>query len=279
MYYYHAQVILAFTMEDINSKNVLEVSNLNTWYGNKKILSDINLNVSHKEIMVIMGHSGSGKSTLLRYILGLEKTKTGLIKLLDKEVSKLNKKDLYKLRKRIGVAFQNGALFSSMTVRENIELPLHENTELDEKTIHIMSRLKLELMQLSGTESLMPSELSGGMLKRAGLARAVIMDPELLFFDEPSAGLDPITSAHLDNLILQLRDALNMSIIIVTHDLESAFKIADRITVLDKGEIIMTGNKEVIKKSHDPRIINMLERRAINNTVDADDYLNRLMRN
>ena len=113
-------------MEDINPKNVLEVSNLNTWYGNKKILSDINLSVSHKEIMVIMGHSGSGKSTLLRYILGLEKTKTGLIKLLDKEVSKLNKKDLYKLRKRIGVAFQNGALFSSMTVRENIELPLHE---------------------------------------------------------------------------------------------------------------------------------------------------------
>ena len=266
-------------MENINPKNVLEVSNLNTLYGNKKILSNINLNVSHKEIMVIMGHSGSGKSTLLRYILGLEKTKTGLIKLLDKEVSKLNKKDLYKLRKRIGVAFQNGALFSSMTVRENIELPLHENTELDEKTIHIMSRLKLELMQLSGTESLMPSELSGGMLKRAGLARAVIMDPELLLFDEPSAGLDPITSAHLDNLILQLRDALNMSIIIVTHDIESAFKIADRITVLDKGEIIMTGNKEVIKKSHDPRIINMLERRAINNTVDADDYLNRLTRN
>ena len=279
MYYYRAQVILVFIMEDINPKNVLEVSNLNAWYGNKKILSDINLNVSHKEIMVIMGHSGSGKSTLLRYILGLEKTKTGLIRLLDKEVSKLNKKDLYKLRKRIGVAFQNGALFSSMTVRENIELPLHENTELDEKTIHIMTKLKLELMQLSGTESLMPSELSGGMLKRAGLARAVIMDPELLFFDEPSAGLDPITSAHLDNLILQLRDALNMSIIVVTHDLESAFKIADRITVLDKGKIIMVGDKGAIKKSRDARIINMLERRAITNNIDADDYLNRLTRN
>jgi phospholipid/cholesterol/gamma-HCH transport system ATP-binding protein len=166
-----------------------------------------------------------------------------------------------------------------MTVRENIELPLHENTELDEKTIHIMTRLKLELMQLSGTESLMPSELSGGMLKRAGLARAVIMDPELLFFDEPSAGLDPITSAHLDNLILQLRDALNMSIIVVTHDLESAFKIADRITVLDKGKIIMVGDKGAIKKSRDARIINMLERRAITNNIDADDYLNRLTRN
>ena len=265
-------------MIKINSQNVLEVSDLNTWYGDKKILSYINLNVSHKEIMVIMGHSGSGKSTLLRYILGLEKTKTGLIKLLDKEITNLNKKELYRLRKRIGVAFQSGALFSSMTVRENIELPLHENTELDEETIHIMSRLKLELMQLSGTESLMPAELSGGMLKRAGLARAVIMDPELLFFDEPSAGLDPITSAHLDNLILQLRDALNMSIIVVTHELESAFKIADRIIILDKGKIIITGNKKEIEKSKDPRIVNMLQRRAISNSIDAEDYLNRLTR-
>ena len=153
---------------------------------------------------------------------------------------------------------------------------MHENTDLDENTIKIMSRIKLELMQLSGTESLMPAELSGGMLKRAGLARAVIMDPELLFFDEPSAGLDPITSAHLDNLILQLRDTLNMSIIVVTHELESAFKIADRITILDKGEIILVGSKEVIKKSNDSRIINMLERRAISNPLDAKDYLNRL---
>jgi len=259
-------------------ENVLEVSKLNTWYGDKKILSNINLSVSRNEIMVIMGHSGSGKSTLLRYILGLEKTKEGVIKLLGSELSGLNKDELYKLRKRIGVAFQNGALFSSMTVGENIQLPLHENTNLDKNTIQIMSRIKLELMQLSGTESLMPAELSGGMLKRAGLARAVIMDPELLFFDEPSAGLDPITSAHLDNLILQLRDTLNMSIIVVTHEIESAFKIADRIIILDRGEIILEGNKDEIKMSNDPRIINMLERRAISNQFDANDYLNRLTR-
>ena len=201
-----------------------------------------------------------------------------IIKLLNKEVAKLSKDELYKLRKRIGVAFQSGALFNSMTVGENIELPLHENTNLDENTIQIMSRIKLELMQLSGTESLMPAELSGGMLKRAGLARAVIMDPELLFFDEPSAGLDPITSAHLDNLILQLRDTLNMSIIVVTHELESAFKIADRIIILDKGKIILTGNKDEIKMSNDPRIINMIERRAISNQFNASDYLNRLTR-
>ena len=263
-------------MVNSNSENVLEVFELNTWYGDKKILSDINLSVSRNEIMVIMGHSGSGKSTLLRYILGLEKTKQGIIKLLGKEIAKLSKDELYKLRKRIGVAFQSGALFSSMTVGENIELPLYENTDLDKNTVQIMSRIKLELMQLSGTESLMPSELSGGMLKRAGLARAVIMDPELLFFDEPSAGLDPITSAHLDNLILQLRDTLNMSIVVVTHELQSAFKIADRITILDKGEIILIGNKETIKNSDDPRIINMLERRAITNSLNAEDYLNRL---
>ena len=278
MYYYRILIILLLIMLKRKIENVLEVSKLNTWYGDKKILSDINLSVSRNEIMVIMGHSGSGKSTLLRYILGLEKTKEGLIKLLGSELAKLNKNELYELRKRIGVAFQSGALFSSMTVGENIQLPLHENTNLDENTIQIMSRIKLELMQLSGTESLMPAELSGGMLKRAGLARAVIMDPELLFFDEPSAGLDPITSAHLDNLILQLRDTLNMSIIVVTHELESAFKIADRIIILDKGKIILTGNKDEIKMSNDPRIINMIERRAISNQFNASDYLNRLTR-
>ena len=278
MYYYRILIILLLIMLKRKIENVLEVSKLNTWYGDKKILSDINISVSRNEIMVIMGHSGSGKSTLLRYILGLEKTKEGLIKLLGSELANLNKDELYELRKRIGVAFQSGALFSSMTVGENIQLPLHENTNLDENTIQIMSRIKLELMQLSGTESLMPAELSGGMLKRAGLARAVIMDPELLFFDEPSAGLDPITSAHLDNLILQLRDTLNMSIIVVTHELESAFKIADRIIILDKGKIILTGNKDEIKMSNDPRIINMIERRAISNQFNASDYLNRLTR-
>ena len=189
---------------------------------------------------------------------------------------KLNKEELFKLRRRIGVAFQSGALFNSMTVGQNVELPLRENTKLDKNTIHIMSRLKLELMQLSGTESLMPAELSGGMLKRAGLARAVVMDPELLFFDEPSSGLDPITSAHLDNLILQLRDTLNMSIVVVTHELESAFKIADRITIIDKGKIILTGSKEEIKNSNDSRIVNMLKRRVIKNKIDAEEYLNRL---
>jgi phospholipid/cholesterol/gamma-HCH transport system ATP-binding protein len=266
-------------MSDEKNKNIIEIEGLNTWYGDRQILSNISLNVVHKEIMVIMGHSGSGKSTLLRHMIGLNKPESGSIKLLDKEVTELSRKGLHELRKNIGVAFQNGALFSSMTLQENVELPLREHTNLDHNTIRIMSRLKLDLMNLSDSESLMPAELSGGMLKRAGLARAVIMDPDVLFFDEPSAGLDPITSAELDDLILQLRDALNMTIVVVTHELDSAFKIADRITVLDNGQQIITGDKETIRNFPDPRIINMLERKAMDDTIDADDYLNKLTRN
>ena len=266
-------------MIDPNIKQVVEIEGLNSWYGDKQILSNISLSVERKEVMVIMGHSGSGKSTLLRHMIGLNPAVSGSIKLLGKEITLLDRDELFELRKHIGVAFQNGALFSSMTLLENVELPLHEHTKLDRNTIRIMSRLKLELMNLSDNESLMPAELSGGMLKRAGLARAVIMDPEILFFDEPSAGLDPVTSAELDDLILQLRDALNMTIIVVTHELESAFKIADRITVIDNGKQIITGNKEAIRKSSDPRIINMLERRAMNDNIDADEYLDMLTRN
>ena len=266
-------------MVDPNIKQVIEIEGLNSWYGDKQILSNISLSVERKEVMVIMGHSGSGKSTLLRHMIGLNPAVSGSIKLLGKEITLLDRDELFELRKHIGVAFQNGALFSSMTLLENVELPLHEHTKLDRNTIRIMSRLKLELMNLSDNESLMPAELSGGMLKRAGLARAVIMDPEILFFDEPSAGLDPVTSAELDDLILQLRDALNMTIIVVTHELESAFKIADRITVIDNGQQIITGDKAAIRKSTDPRIVNMLERRAMNDNIDADDYLDMLTRN
>ena len=262
-----------------NTENIIEIEGLNTRYGERQVLSDISLNVVHKEVMVIMGHSGSGKSTLLRHILGLDQAESGSIKLLGKEVTNLNRKELYDLRKNVGVAFQNGALFSSMSLQDNVELPLHEHTELDQNTIRIMSRLKLELMNLSDSDQLMPAELSGGMLKRAGLARAVIMDPQLLFFDEPSAGLDPVTAAELDDLILQLRDALNMTIVVVTHELESAFKIADRITVLDNGRQIITGDKETIRNFPDPRIVGMLERRTMHDVIDADDYLDKLTRN
>ena len=266
-------------MTDSNEQNVIRIEGLNTWYGDRQILNNISLNIVHKEIMVIMGHSGSGKSTLLRHILGLNKPESGSIHILDREITKMDRDEMFELRKQIGVAFQNGALFSSMSLLENVELPLRQHTRLDNNTIRIMSRMKLELMNLSNHEDLMPAELSGGMLKRAGLARAVIMDPKLLFFDEPSAGLDPVTSAELDELILQLRDALNMTIVVVTHELDSAFKIADRITVLDNGQQIITGDKETIRNFPDPRIIHMLERKAMDDMLDGNDYLDKLTRN
>ncbi len=257
---------------------IISVKELNTFYGSRQILNNIKLDVQRKEIMVIMGHSGSGKTTLFKHILGLQRPQSGSIKVLDNEITTMTRDELFNLRKKIGVAFQNGALFSSMSTIENVELPLKEHTRLDRNTIKIMARLKLELMNLGEHEDLMPAELSGGMLKRAGLARAVVMDPQLLFFDEPSAGLDPVTSAELDELILQLRDAMNMTIIVVTHELESAFKIADRITILDKGVQIMTGTKEEICQSQDTRVINMLQRRVNSDIVNADAYMEQLTR-
>ncbi len=263
--------------EATEKPHVLKIENMTSHYGPVKVLDDINLTINQREILVVMGHSGCGKSTLFRHILGLKQPTSGSIEVLGKQLTTLSKKELYELRKHIGVAFQNGALFSSLNVLENVELPLREHTELDDNTIRIMTRMKLEQMNLADFEELMPSELLGGMLKRAGLARAVVMDPKLLFFDEPSAGLDPITSAELDQLILQLRDALNMTIIIVTHELESAFSVADRITVMDKGKQILTGTKEEIKASTDPRIANMLARKARDEDIDGDAYLDRLM--
>ena len=255
---------------------VIDIRNLQCHYEDKLALDDINLTVYEREIMVVMGHSGSGKSTLFRNVLGLKAPTSGHLEVLGKDITKLDKKGVYELRKHIGVAFQNGALFSSMNVRENVELPLREHTNLDDSTIQIMTMMKLALMNLSDAGDLMPAQLSGGMLKRAGLARAVIMDPKLLFFDEPSAGLDPVTSAELDQLILQLRDALNMSIVIITHELESAFNIADRITVLDKGKQIMTGTKDEISASEDKRITNMLGRKVRDDEIDAEAYLKQL---
>ncbi|MBL4911035.1 MAG: ATP-binding cassette domain-containing protein [Alteromonadaceae bacterium] len=255
---------------------IITVKNLNSHYGERQILKNVNFCVQQGEIRVIMGGSGSGKSTLLNHLLALLVPTSGSINIDDVDVVNADAKTLSNLRQKMGVAFQGGALFSSMTVGENIKLPLKHHTQLDENTIDIMARLKLELMNLAGFEDLMPAELSGGMLKRAGLARAVIMDPKLLFFDEPSAGLDPVTSVELDELILKLRDAMNMTIVVVTHELESAFKIADKITVLFDGEIALTGTVDEIKNSDDIRIQNLINRRSRNEKINAEQYIKRL---
>jgi len=263
-------------MSSAQNNSIIKVANLAAHYGDRKILNDINLDIDKGEIMVIMGGSGSGKTTLLRSLLGLKKPSSGSIHLMDAAISDLSTKELYKIRRQFGVSFQGGALFSSMTVKENIQLPLREHTNLNQKTMDIMARLKLEVVNLSGFENLMPAELSGGMLKRVALARAIIMDPKLLFFDEPSAGLDPVVSAELDELIVRLKDAMKMSIVVVTHELESAFRIADRITVLDQGNILITGSVDEVKNCDNERVQNLLNRRPRNETVDADEYLQRL---
>ena len=255
---------------------VIEVENLVTHYGERQILNGVTMEVRDGEIMVIMGGSGSGKSTLLRHLMALEIKTSGTMRILGKDIDALSQVEFFDLRKKLGVAFQGGALFSSLTVGENAMLPLYEHTDLDIKTMEIMVRMKLEVVELGGFEDLMPAELSGGMIKRAAFARAVVMDPKILFCDEPSAGLDPAVASALDDLILNLRDAMGMSIVVVTHELESAFKIADRITILDRGDILMIGSVEEVRKSSNERIYNLLNRVPEADAIDVDEYLSRL---
>lgn len=269
---------MASAAEDISQIEdpVIRIAGLQTFYGARQVLFDIDLTIEPGEIMVIMGGSGSGKSTLLRHLVGLDLPNAGSIELLGLDITTASSMEMMQMRRKIGVAFQGGALFSSMSVLENLMLPLREHTKLDTKTMEIMARLKLEVVGLAGFGDLMPSELSGGMLKRAAVARAIVMDPDLLFFDEPSAGLDPVVSSALDDLILLLRDALNMTIVVVTHELESAFKIADRVTMLDQGKILMVDTVEAIRRTDNERIQNLLSRRAEDTVVDAESYLKRL---
>ena len=259
-----------------SSETVISVERLCTHYGRRQILFDVDFEVRQGEIMVIMGGSGSGKSTLLRHLIGIEGATSGAIRLLGQDITKLKSRDMQALRRKMGVAFQGGALFSSMSVEDNVKLPLQELTDLDGNTMDIMARLKLELVNLAGFGGLMPSELSGGMLKRAAVARAIVMDPALLFFDEPSAGLDPVVSSALDELIRMLRDSMNMTIIVVTHELASAFQIADRITILDQGKVLAVDTVEGIRNSKIERIQNLLNRRAELPSADSDAYLRRL---
>ncbi|MCC7015846.1 MAG: ABC transporter ATP-binding protein [Rhodospirillales bacterium] len=262
---------------NINSDHkLIEVEDLVTHYGSRMILKGVSLNVREGEIMVIMGGSGSGKSTLLRHLMALERQTSGTVRILGEDIARLGQRELVELRKKTGVAFQGGALFSSMTVGENIMLPLYEHTDLDRKTMEIMARMKLEVVNLAGFENLMPSELSGGMVKRAAMARAIVMDPKILFCDEPSAGLDPVVSSALDDLILRLRDAMRMSVVVVTHELESVFKIADRVTVLDQGKILFIGTVDELRTDPSERIQNLLNRRPEDADLDVDAYLTRL---
>ncbi|WP_374384961.1 ABC transporter ATP-binding protein [Dongia sp.] len=257
-------------------KKVIEVDRLDWSFGSRQVLFDINLDVREGEIMVIMGGSGSGKTTLLRHLVGLMPPLPGKIKLLGKDMGALSRMQLLDLKRRIGVAFQFGALFSSMSVAENVKLPLRELTDLEERTMDIMANMKLEVCNLSGFGHLMPSDLSGGMMKRASIARAIVMDPKLIFLDEPSSGLDPVVSSALDDLILKLRDAMDISVVVVSHDVESAYKIADRITILDKGHILACDRVDAVRNSTNERVQNLLHRRSEEVEIDPTEYLRRL---
>jgi len=255
---------------------VIEVRDLVTHYGPREILHSVSLDVYEGETLVIMGGSGSGKTTMLNTLLGLVRPTSGYVRLLGKDLYAIDGMEQTKVRQKMGVAFQGGALFTSMNVLENIMLPLREHTVLDETTMQIMARLKMEVVNLSGFDNLMPAELSGGMIKRAAFARAIVMDPRVLFCDEPSAGLDPVVASAIDDLIINLRDAMGMSIVVVTHELDSAFKIADRICVLDQGNILMAGSVDEVRASSNQRIQNLLNRRTEEEILDPDEYLRRL---
>ncbi|MCP4492623.1 MAG: ABC transporter ATP-binding protein [Gammaproteobacteria bacterium] len=266
-------------MADQASQVVIETEDLVTYYGTRRILDRVNLSIHQGEVMVIMGGSGSGKSTLFRHLLALKKPASGCIRLYGKDIDKYSTAELQTLRQRMGVSFQSGALFNSLNVEDNVAFPLREHTRLDDNTIKIMSRMKLEVVNLAGFEKLMPAQLSGGMIKRAALARAIVMDPDLLFFDEPSAGLDPVVSADLDELILKLREAMQVSVVVVTHELDSAFRIADRILVLDQGKVLIVGTVDEVKNSDNQRVQNLLNRKAEDFEVDSEAYLRRLTEN
>ncbi len=208
------------------------------------VLDGINLDIRKGETMIIMGGSGCGKSTTLRCMIGSLVPEEGRVEMFGENIVGMAEDDLNRIRKRIGILFQSGALFNSMTLRENIALPLEEHTDLTPDVIDIMVTIKLELVGLREHGNKYPSVLSGGQKKRAGLARALALDPEILFYDEPSAGLDPVTSAEIDQLIIELSKRLGVTSVVVTHEMDSAFTIADRMCMLDKGRVMTIETRE-----------------------------------
>jgi len=261
-------------MADSGSQDpIVSARDLRISYGDREVLHGLTFDVRRGETLVVIGGSGSGKSTMLRTLVGLEKPSSGQVRINGVDISTAGAREMDAIRKRIGLAFQGGALIGSLSIGGNIALPLLEHTALERTTIEVMVRIKLEQVGLSGFENYKPSQVSGGMRKRAAFARAMALDPEILFFDEPSAGLDPITAAGIDDLILSLKKAYGLTMVVVTHELASTFLIADRIVLIDRGNIVAMGPVEEVRSSQHPRVRQFLDRIA-DSTQDEDvDHL------
>jgi phospholipid/cholesterol/gamma-HCH transport system ATP-binding protein len=255
-----------------NTEAIIEVEDLVVKYGDRTVLDGVSLNVRRGEIFVILGGSGSGKTTLVRNLVGLMRPYSGRIRVRGEDFTAMSDEERIELRKKIGMCFQGSALFNSMTVGENVALPLREHTELEDPTIEIMTKIKLELVGLGGFEDYLPSELSGGMKKRAGIARAMAMDPEIIFYDEPSAGLDPIVAAGIDHLIRKMQETFHLTSVVVTHEMESVKLIADTVCVLEKGRIAELGTLHDLEQSDHPYIRQFLARRPDDEPSGDSDY-------
>ncbi|MEI8345333.1 MAG: ABC transporter ATP-binding protein [Candidatus Omnitrophota bacterium] len=255
---------------------IISVRDLTKSFGGRKILDGVSMDIYEGETIVVMGGSGCGKSTFLRHLIGAIEPDKGQIHLFGKDIARASSDELDAMRKKFGMLFQSGALFDSMSVGENIALPLREHTKLDESVIGIMIKMMLEHVGLRGFEDLMPSQLSGGMKKRVGLARALIMDPKIVFYDEPTAGLDPIMTGVIDKLVIDLTKKLQITSVVVTHDMASVFRIADRIVMFHQGKIVGMGTPEEIRASKNPLVQQFITGDAegpVSFVQNADAYL------
>jgi len=248
---------------------VVEVKDLIRKFGERRVIDDLSFQIDRGETLVIMGGSGCGKSTLLRHIVGVMKPNSGSVKIFGEEISAMNEREIAKVRRRFGMLFQSGALLASLTVGENVALPLIQHTQLKPDEINAIVTRKLEMVGLTGFENLKPAEISGGMKKRVGLARALALDPELLFSDEPTSGLDPIMTAVVDKLTLELTKGSGMTAVVVTHDMTSAFRIATRMIMLNRGKIIAQGTPDEIRASPNSEV-----QQFINGEADGPVPLN-----
>jgi phospholipid/cholesterol/gamma-HCH transport system ATP-binding protein len=249
----------------MDKEPIIVVENLTARFGSNTVFENVSFQVDKGEIFVILGGSGCGKSTLLKHLIGLYETSSGKVEINGVDIRMADERQLRKVRTQLGVSFQSSALFGSMTLAENVALPLQEYTDLSREAIELIVKMKLGMVNLAGYDNHLPSEISGGMKKRAGLARAMALDPVVLFFDEPSAGLDPITSAELDSLIKNINAGMGTTMVVVTHELQSIFNIAHRIIMLDKGAkgIIAEGDPRWLKDhATDPRVSDFFNRKV-----------------